>query len=161
MRADDRTVRPLQPGSKLSALTDADGRVVWRPQYTRNPVVLAVLHGGACERCAEYQDELIAARPDFDAWDGRLVVAEETHPGRQGRGTSDAAGARDVRAAPDAGGASGAVTVPDTFGGAPRVVVADRFGDVYHVHEGGPAHELPEPRALEEWLRFIATQCPE
>jgi hypothetical protein len=149
MRADDRTARPLQPGSKLHALTDADGRVVWRPQYTRNPVVLAVLHGEACERCAEYRDELIAARPDFDAWDGQLFVAE---PGEgreeQGRARGDATH-------------HGAVTVPDPIGGAPRVVVADRFGDVYHVQEGGPAHELPEPRALEEWLRFIATQCPE
>jgi hypothetical protein len=43
---------------------------------------------------------------------------------------------------------------------APRVVVADRFGDVYHV-AGGTSHQLTEPRELEEWLRFIATQCPE
>lgn len=158
MRVDDRTVKPLQPGSKLGTLTDADGRVAWRPQYTRNQVVLAVLHDGTCEPCTQYRHDLIAARPDFAVWDGRLIVAEDTRAERATRAEPHARGARGVHDAPDA---RGAVTVPDTFGGAPRVIVADRFGDVYHVHDGGPAHELPEPLALEEWLRFIATQCPE
>jgi hypothetical protein len=51
--------------------------------------------------------------------------------------------------------------VRDTFGGAPRVIVADRFGHIFHVEEGGQVHRLPEPRELEAWLRFLATQCPE
>jgi hypothetical protein len=63
-----------------------------------------------------------------------------------------------VRAADSSGGVSGVI---DTFGGAPRVIVADRFGHIYHVEDGGPAHALSEPRELEEWLRFIGTQCPE
>lgn len=134
--------RSYAAGSRLPSLVGADGRPVWRPQYTRNPVVLAVLHGADCESCTDYRRNLVAARPDFRAWDGRLVVAEP-------------------QPVDDMEADTATVTVPDTFGGAPRVIVADRFGDVYHVREGGPAHELPEPRALEEWLRFIATQCPE
>lgn len=44
----------------------------------------------------------------------------------------------------------------------PMAVVADRFGEIYHVwdHESGEA-ALPAPRQLEEWLQFLALQCPE
>lgn len=162
----DAPILALAAGSRLPTLARADGRVVWRPQYTRNPVVLAVLHGMDCEACADYRRDLIAARPDFATWDGRLVVAApqaEAMPGAAAA-TGEAVrktGAPRAGAVPTGAVPTGAVTVPDTFGGAPRVIVADRFGDVYHVHGGGSAHALPEPRALEEWLRFIATQCPE
>lgn len=157
----DAPILTLAAGSRLPTLVSADGRVVWRPQYTRNPLVLAVLHDMECEPCADYRRDLIAARPDFATWDGRLVIAA---PHAEATPAATAATGEAVRktGAPRADAVpTGAVTVPDTFGGAPRVIVADRFGDVYHVHDGGPAHALPEPRALEEWLRFIATQCPE
>jgi hypothetical protein len=51
--------------------------------------------------------------------------------------------------------------VPDAVGGPPAVIIADRFGHIYHVEAGGQAHAFSEPRELEEWLRFIGTQCPE
>jgi hypothetical protein len=45
----------------------------------------------------------------------------------------------------------------------PAVVVADRYGEIYRVwrvqdEAGSPG---PEPRDLEEWLQFLALQCPE
>jgi hypothetical protein len=45
----------------------------------------------------------------------------------------------------------------------PAAAVVDRFGEIYHVwprdHAG--CRPGPEPRELEEWLRFMALQCPE
>jgi hypothetical protein len=139
MKIHEYAAIPLGVGARLPTLSDAAGRPVWRPQYTRSPVVLAILHADECGPCSLYRDQLMAARADFAAWDGRLAVV--------------APAAMD--APPDV------LVVRDDFGAAPRIVVADRFGDVYHVEEGGAAHALPGPRVLEEWLRFIATQCPE
>jgi hypothetical protein len=57
-----------------------------------------------------------------------------------------------------------AAVLPDTppTGGPPMAVVADRFGEIYHVweNENGEAGR-PTPRQLEEWLQFLALQCPE
>jgi peroxiredoxin len=53
---------------------------------------------------------------------------------------------------------------PDTpsAGGLPMAVVADRFGEIYHVWEHGNGEAgRPAPRQLEEWLQFLALQCPE
>jgi hypothetical protein len=41
------------------------------------------------------------------------------------------------------------------------VVIADRYGQVYYVSEAGENHAFPTPRELEEWLKFLATECPE
>ena len=41
------------------------------------------------------------------------------------------------------------------------VVVADRYGQIYYVSQAGEGHGFPAPRELEEWLKFLATQCPE
>jgi hypothetical protein len=139
MKTDEYAALPLRVGARLPTLCDAAGRPVWRPQYTRSPIVLAILHGDDCGPCSVYRNRLMAAQADFAAWDGRLAVV--------------------ALAAMDA--PPGVLTVRDDFGGPPRIVVADRFGDVYHVEEGGAGHALPGPRVLEEWLRFIATQCPE
>jgi hypothetical protein len=146
--SDDPIGVPFSVGGRLPPLARPDGVTVWRPQYTRHAVVLAVLHGEGCEPCTRYRDALVRSQDDFRAWDGRLVVA--------GPALGRSPGVTQV--ADSSGGVSGVI---DTFGGAPRVIVADRFGHIYHVEDGGPTHALSEPRELEEWLRFIGTQCPE
>jgi hypothetical protein len=135
------TAARFDVGGRLPSLS-ADEHVLWRPRYTRNAVVLAVLHDSACEPCARYARRLQEAISAFAAWDGQLVLALPDRADHEAT-------------------VAGTSTVPDTFGGAPRIVVADRFGQIFHVEEGGPAHQLSEPRALEDWLRFLATQCPE
>lgn len=42
-----------------------------------------------------------------------------------------------------------------------RLLILDRYGQVYAVHEAATTEELPDPDALEEWFRFLATACPE
>ncbi|MFW6205883.1 MAG: hypothetical protein ACOC5I_01460, partial [Gemmatimonadota bacterium] len=46
-------------------------------------------------------------------------------------------------------------------GNGPVVLVADRYGQVFHRQDAGAEHAVVEPRELEEWLRYLATQCPE
>lgn len=41
--------------------------------------------------------------------------------------------------------------------GAPSVVIVDRYGQVWFESET----ELPDAREIEEWTKFLATQCPE
>ncbi|HEU4566240.1 MAG TPA: hypothetical protein VFS05_16375 [Gemmatimonadaceae bacterium] len=117
----------------------------------REATVLVRVHAAACEECRRYLAELAAAAPDFRAWDGRVVaVAPEPEDGEALRGAVPGAViiASDAEeAAPLAGGAG--------------VVIADRFGQVYHMYDAGEGHGWPAPRELEEWLRFLATQCPE
>jgi hypothetical protein len=127
-------------GARLPVIVRTDGTPVWRPQYTRDAVLLAVLHGSGCEPCTRYRRALAAAEADFGAWGGRLLVALAGKVDSEGEAVA---------------------SVPEGFGEAPGVVVADRFGQIYHIEHGGPEHALSEPRELEAWLRFIGTQCPE
>jgi hypothetical protein len=110
---------------------------IWRPQYTRDAIVLAVLHGEAASHARATVDPLESAAPQFRQWDGRLAVS----------------GGREA--------APGDATVPAGVGEVPAIIVADRFGQIYHSEYGGADHALSEPRELESWLRFIGTQCPE
>jgi hypothetical protein len=147
-------VATLRVGGRLSDLAARDA-LLWRPQYTRDAVVLAVLHDAACAPCADYARELGKARSAFASWDGRVIIARPDVPGEPAEpgGPQEPGGPAEP--------AHGVPTIPDRFGGAPRIIVADRFGDIFHVDDGGTGHRLPEPRALEDWLRFLATQCPE
>jgi hypothetical protein len=180
MDPDTATGVRLDVGGRLPALTRANGTPVWRPQYTRDSVILAVLHGAECEPCTRFRHDLARAQPDFRAWDGKLVIAVTGElEGRAGaaepavakaetsRGTGPGAAEPAVVNVEKARGTELPLTepavarVPDRVGEPPAVVIADRFGHIYHVEAGGPAHALSEPRQLEEWLRFIGTQCPE
>jgi len=99
--------------------------------------------------------------PELADWDGRaIVVAPDPDPAwtrlrheapAEMWVVEDPAGVLDP--APD----SGSGQTPAR----PIAVIADRFGEIYHVWEGGDTGPRPEPRELEEWLRFLALQCPE
>lgn len=41
------------------------------------------------------------------------------------------------------------------------LIIADRWGVVYHAVATHAVADLPEPDEIEEWVRFLATQCPE
>jgi hypothetical protein len=41
------------------------------------------------------------------------------------------------------------------------LIVADRWGEVYHVEEVAQPEELSPVAEIEEWAKFLATQCPE
>jgi hypothetical protein len=118
------------------------------------PAVKLPSADAACERCRAYLRELEAHHDDFAAWDGRVVVVvpgalEAALQLREAVGVRSSVAADPEGRAPFAGEAG------------PALLVADRYGQLYHLARGGAEHRLPEPRELEEWLKFLATQCPE
>lgn len=126
------------------------------PRSLRTPGRLATLlvrvHHAQCEGCRAYLEALTLAASDFAAWDGRVVVLVP--------GTLDAASRvkREV-AAPFTVLADEHEEGP--LHGQAGVVIADRYDQIFHLDDAGAGHTLPAPRELEEWLKFLATQCPE
>jgi hypothetical protein len=41
------------------------------------------------------------------------------------------------------------------------LVIADRYGQIYELAEATAATEIPSTDEIEEWTKFLATQCPE
>ncbi|MGH7457545.1 MAG: hypothetical protein ACREKN_00485 [Longimicrobiaceae bacterium] len=41
------------------------------------------------------------------------------------------------------------------------LVVVDRYGEVYEVVGAEGCNRLPSPAEIEEWFKYLATQCPE
>lgn len=117
----------------------------------RHATVLVRLHGPACAECRRYLADLADAASDFAAWDGRVTVIVPDS-------VSAATALRAELAIP--------FTVVSDLDG-PRlldgagVLIADRFAHIYEVRDAGAGHALPAPRDVEEWLKFIGTQCPE
>jgi hypothetical protein len=103
---------------------------------------------------AGYLRRLAEHRSEFADWDGR-IIAVAAGPGESWRPLAD-----------ELGESVWIVEDPDRRlaaageDGLPRAAVADRYGEIYHVWSDD-ALPLPEPRELEEWLRFLALQCPE
>ena len=60
-----------------------------------------------------------------------------------------------ARADPDAWAALG---IPE---GESALIIADRWGEVYFGRHSGTFADWPPPARIEEWIRFLAMQCPE
>ena len=151
----------------------------------RDAAVVVVLHDPTCDACADYLRTLAEAVPDFDLWDGsvRAVVGPVRGagpgPGRtaatDGSGSGAAGGAVWSRSAADLQDELGpdvdvlvdrdrALLDRVAASDGPVTLVADRYGQVFHIDGAGGeagAHPGMEPRELEEWLKYLATQCPE
>lgn len=128
----------LRDGTPLQ-LREAGGKIT----------ILVTVHSPVCDGCREYLDSLAPLAPEFDSWDARLLVVV---PG-------PIANARALHLT------FGTVLRDDcgciADGISASVVVADRYGQVFETVRAGASHELPGPRELEEWLKYIGTLCPE
>ena len=117
------------------------------------------------DRFAEYARTFAAKRPGYTNWAGRPVVLV---PGDLANASAAAADAGLTGAD---GGIGETTVLVDADGSLRRgwgladdvaaVIVADRWGEVYAVAAGTDPSELPGPDAIDEWLRFLAMQCPE
>jgi hypothetical protein len=145
------TVGAFLPYLELAAAPG--GRSVALRPRGRQATVAVRVHSAACPECRRYLSAVAGAASDLAAWDGRVVVLL---PGALG----DAETMRRELALPFPV-ASEALDQAPLIDGA-GVVIADRYGQIYHVADAGTGHEvLLPPRELEEWLKFLATQCPE
>lgn len=167
-RDDDADVRGRPgpgPGDTLPPLeleTQAGEPFPVRTRARRTRVLVAG-HGAGCEACRRYAERLAEAAAEFGRWDGEAIVV--AGPGGGGEpGAPRAAGGAAVEG-------SSRPALRDPEGAARRrldvpedrvaLLVADRFGEVFLREEADEADALPEPDAVLEWLRYLATQCPE
>lgn len=139
----------------LSLPRARDGvQVAWRAPARGSLVVVFpadVVNGES------YLGGLAAEESELRVWDGRLLVVLP-------------AGVEPSAVVPI--DASDALTILiDTDGDARRrcgvaegeaaVFIADRWGQIYRVVRAAKDDGLPPPREIRDWLRFLATQCPE
>ncbi|HWV57033.1 MAG TPA: hypothetical protein VNZ57_06125 [Longimicrobiales bacterium] len=166
---DARTQPPaLRTGSRLPVITltsVASGRPVsLREPAAGAPAILAL--PPRPERFAEYARTFASKRQGYTYWAGRPIVIIS---GDLDNATKTAA---EIGLADTAEGQIGETTVLIDAAGSLRrkwgladeeaaVIVADRWGEVYSVARASDPDDLPGTGAVDEWLRFIATQCPE
>lgn len=137
---DDATVRPLRGPA-------------------RDAAVVLVLHDPACDPCRALARSLADVVPDLEVWDaGVRVVVPSAHGGGAPVHTFRDGLEPDVDVLVDTGDRL-ADRVDVSQG--PVLLIADRWGQLFHIHEAGTGHAAMEPRELEEWLKYLATQCPE
>lgn len=146
---------PIQVGDRLPdlRLPRSDGATV-RPLRGphRDAVVVVALHDVGCDACRDYLRALAGAGSRFRVWDGSVnavaVSGDETLQAELGSAVQLLVDAdRKLLGRVEATGG-------------PVTLVADRYGQVFHIHDG-EQHNGMEPRELEEWLKYLATQCPE
>jgi hypothetical protein len=145
---------PLAVGRRLPPLRShaANGEEVrWRDPV-RGSLTAVFLDSNDREGDREYLQSLEAAVPAFKAWDGRLIVVM---PGEE-KGAEQAADSLALVTR-----TNGEAEHCGVRKGEDAVIIADRWGQIYHIARGQGADALPDPSQIEEWFRFIDTQCPE
>jgi hypothetical protein len=140
----------------LPGIVPGDATIAALQPTPRDALVLLVLPQHV-EAWTDYLSSLDRAAADICAWYGHVVVIVTG---------DDASGLHAVRAA--APGLPVLVdaerTVHQRLGAAAAhavLLVVDRYGQVYDVVEVDAVARLPAPSELEQWTRFLATQCPE
>lgn len=123
--------------------------------HGRAATILIRLGAERRDACLALLRAIEAARAELEVWDARVlaVVAGTVEDAERVRAE---AGLRWVRVLADEAGRG-----PLVRASGPAWAVADRFGQLYHAEALESARPLPEVRELEEWLKFLATQCPE
>jgi hypothetical protein len=116
----------------LPSLAAATGAAA-APQPTPRDALVLVLLPRDSSAWAGYVAALDDAAADIRHWYARIVVAP-------------------------AGAASGVLGLDPRSA---ALLIVDRYGQVYHVAEAGEDGQLPDVAEIEQWTRFLATQCPE
>jgi hypothetical protein len=139
----------LNPSRRLPDLTLPDAReatpVRLRPTGDRS--VLIVMIHPECPDCAGWLEKLAEQKEEIGSWKGdvRLVANEAgqlSYPFRQLLDSEN-------RLAHALGIA------------APAVVIADQWGGIHEAAEAGEEHHFLPIESTVEWIRHLATSCPE
>ncbi|HSL72589.1 MAG TPA: hypothetical protein VK864_20230 [Longimicrobiales bacterium] len=131
------------PAAELESPT---GSVALRAPDLGSPVLLFV-RDAALTGAEAYIAAVEAHLADLRDWYGRPLLVTERAV-RQGALPC-------VQAGPDVWQEIGIGPHPMAL------IIADRWGVVYHAVATQAMTDLPGPDEIEEWVRFLATQCPE
>lgn len=149
---------PLPIGSRLPALTSRtrSGELRWRDP-ARGSTVAVFLQSSDREADLEYLVGLTEAAEEFRNWDGTMIVVA---PG-SGAGDEPPLGDDVPRTLAVVTDVTGEAEHCGVVAGEDAILIADRWGQVYHGARGDSPATLPTPGEIVEWLKFLATQCPE
>jgi hypothetical protein len=146
-----------------------NGELRWRDP-ARGSTVAVFLQSDDRAADLAYLRGLTESARDFQSWDGRVIAVVprlEPSSGESGQGLPSAGPELDTDGT-DRSAPIHLVTQPTgeaehcgVRGGEDAVLIADRWGQIYHGARGEAPDALPTPAEIEEWLQFIATQCPE
>ncbi len=137
----------------LSLAAAPDGHAVQLRSSGRHATTVVRIHSANCESCRRYLAELARGIDDFTWWGGRIIVLIP------GSFAEALALERElnlpfiVASEPD--------ELPALIDDDAGMVIADRYGHVYFVGNAGEGHAFPPPAEIEEWFKFLGTQCPE
>jgi hypothetical protein len=152
------TSRPLRVGDRLPILelpSAPDGRIEKVRPRSRDALVLLLLP--EYDAASRAPVESLADRAEaIEHWYARILVVAGP-PEHAAEIASSAKGKLTVIADPDR-------TTFERIGiaaGNAALVIADRYGQIYELAEASAAGELPSAEEIEEWTKFLATQCPE
>ena len=139
----------IQPGERLPELqlSGAQREDLRLPAPELGSPALLFVRDAVLDRDADCIRSWEEQLPELTVWYGRPIVITETR--------QLAAALPVARAAPDAWNALGIEP------GACALIIADRWGMIYLARQARRLADLPDVRATLEWLRFLATQCPE
>lgn len=154
MSVNDRKPRP---GTRLPSLSlpriSSGEPIEWR--LPRGVRVLVFLGAELTRDTGAYLDALREWRGRFRVWDGRPLIVLTS--GRAPRDLDPENVPYPVVADPDGEGRARCGVRPEEL----AVIITDRWGEVYRSWVAAEPSDLPGPEEIEEWLRFIVTQCPE
>lgn len=141
-------VPDILPPLRLSTPDGAPRRI----QPTPRDALVLIWLDGADREAMGYIAELARAAKDIEYWYAHIVVvvAEDV------RDLSDSGLSLDVRL--DDGALARQLGLD---GHRAVLIIADRYGQVYFTERAESASELPDAGEVEQWTRFLATQCPE
>jgi hypothetical protein len=151
------TTTPLAAGGRLPSMRlprPGAGEVEVRGDG-RNPSMLFFAHSAGCPGCRAYVGGLLERSDAFGTWGGRLLAILSAAPDAE-VGLPTAA-EFPVYVLVDGDGALARRCGVEGAG----LVVADAWGEVHFTTRAGAGHDLPAPEEVEEWLKFLAIQCPE
>lgn len=138
-------------------LRDSAGRSFRLSRTDRRATVVVFLHGPDCPACRDRLRALGTSAGELAAWDARPVAVVRASAEEARRLTEDLGRSFPVLADPD-GAARARYGVGDQE---VALFVADRFGEIFAAERAGDADGLSPTAELEEWARFLTTQCPE
>lgn len=158
---DGRPGTPLCAGDRLPSLAHLravdGGRAGWRPQG-RDSIIVVLLSENHSEATDRYVEALEAARHEFELWNARVVVVAPAPMIEMGAGAIAPAGDA-IPVLVDEGDTLRARCRISS--GDSAVFIADRYGEIFHAAAVNSAARLPDPDTIQDWVKYLATQCAE